>query len=86
MLEFPVPLRRIVASRDVCRDVGRNQPAHDRKGPSWRDIFTANLKRSEEAVRVLEELSKIVAPSQAGGFERLRFRIYELEKQSLRKF
>ena len=87
LLRFPTPLYRIVATRNVKGDVGRKgRRMQDRPRPGWRDIFMANLKRGQEAVRVIEELSKILAPRQAVEFERLRFRLYELEKQSLRKF
>jgi len=44
------------------------------------------LKRAQEASRVLEEFSKMVEPGKAAAFQRIRFRLYELEKESLQKF
>ena len=87
LLRFPVRYARLVASRDSVRDIGKKNLIHDRRSnPGWRDIMTANMKRAQEALRVLEELSKVVSPPGSRAFERLRFHIYELEKRSFRKF
>jgi len=85
-LGFKLPDRALVRARDSKEDVGRAGLIRDKKRPGWKDLLVANLKRAEEACRVLEEFSKMVAPHKAAAFQRIRFRLYELEKQSIQKF
>jgi len=86
LLKFPVTYRRMVRVRDVRRDVGKGSRIQDGKTPpDWEDLMIANLKRCQESTRVLEEVSKAVAPKQSAGFQNIRFRVYELEKSCLRK-
>ena len=86
ILMFPMGYRKLVESRDSVNDVGRLNGIQDKKKSDWQDIMTANLKRAEEALRVLEEISKIVNPPGSLPFLKLRFRMYELEKRSIQKF
>jgi len=84
---FPVSYRRLVASRNSANDVGRNLWLQDgRRRPGWSELLIANQKRAQEGMRVLEEISKIVARKETASLERLRFKLYELEKSSFRKF
>lgn len=85
-LGFRVPDRRLVEARNSREDVGRLSLIRDKKRPGWRDLLLSNLKRAEEAARVLEEFSKMVEPKKTAAFQRIRFRLYELEKETLRKF
>ena len=86
LLGFKVPYRSLVEARDSKEDVGRASLIRDKRYPGWKDLMLSNLKRAQEATRVLEEISKMVEPAQAQAFQRIRFRFYELEKISLRKF
>lgn len=86
LMAFKIADRKLVASRDSAKDVGRKSLIRDKKSPGWKDLFVSNLKRSEEATRVLEEVSKIAAPRKTRLFQAIRFRLYELEKEGLRKF
>ena len=86
LLSYPVSYRKLLEARDSVSDVGRGRILRDRSNTKIRDVFAANLQRAEEAVRVMEEISKIVSPGSAGQFERARFKLYELEKKSFRKF
>jgi len=45
------------------------------------DIFTANIKRAQEALRVLEEYSKLVSPRYGAVYKAIRFKLYDLEKK-----
>lgn len=81
-----IPDRELVAARDSGEDVGRRSLIRDKKNPHWKDLLVSNLKRAEEASRVLEEVSKMTAPKRAATFQKIRFRLYELEKISLQKF
>lgn len=86
VLGFPVPYRKLVRARDSARDVGRTGSIRDLKKPGWRDMMAANLKRGQEASRVLEEFAKVVSPKQSARFQKVRFHIYDLEKDCFRKF
>lgn len=86
MVNFPVPYRKMVATRESNHDVGKRSQITDQKRPEWQDLLTRNLKRAEESLRVLEEVSKMVAPTQSPRFQSLRFKVYGLEKKVLKKF
>jgi thiamine-phosphate pyrophosphorylase len=86
LLGFKVPYRNLVEARNSKEDVGARSLIRDKKRPGWKDLLLSNLKRAQEAARVLEEVSKMVEPKKTPVFQRLRFRLYELEKESLRQF
>ena len=44
-------------------------------------VVQANLRRAQEALRVLEEMGKLIRKDSAEKFKRIRFRIYTLEKE-----
>ena len=83
---FQVSYRQLVEVRNSKEDVGRSGLIRDKKNPGWKDILLSNLKRAEEAARVLEEFSKMAGPKQTPSFQKIRFRLYELEKDCFRKF
>jgi len=69
----------LVCGRDAQSDMGRKIKESARK-----DIFSltaANFRRVQEALRVLEEYSKVLLPSAAKEFKSLRFVAYTLEKR-----
>lgn len=86
LMAFPISYRELLFSRDSVNDLGKNSSIADKKNPKWQDIMAANLKRAQEALRVLEESSKVIAPKKVNALSALRFRVYELEKKSFRKF
>lgn len=86
LLSLPVPYAKIVAARDTAADVGRERSLNDKRKPGAPDIFTANVKRAQEAVRVLEEMARAVFPPKSADFEKLRFSLYDLEKKAVAKF
>lgn len=69
------------AARDSLRDVGSDITTESEyKRASSEQVAQANLKRIQQAVRSLEEYTKIVAPEAALTIERLRYECYTLEK------
>jgi thiamine-phosphate pyrophosphorylase len=69
------------ASRDAMADVGRperNEVVGKRDGIS--DLTAAAFKRLQQAVRSLEEYSKLLEPSADTGFEQIRYDSYSIEK------
>lgn len=79
-------LSRIVkhelASRDSAGDVGREPyTKSEQSRAGLENIFKANIKRAQEAVRCLEEFSKLLKPAYGKAFKSVRFEVYELEKK-----
>lgn len=66
--------------RDAESDVGREPHALEKKRSGLIDLLTANCKRVEESLRVLEEFSKIYE-GWSDIFKKTRFAMYDLEKE-----
>ncbi len=76
-----LPKEKLLRARDSRSDVGR--PAlrgAARQHRNTRDLAAANLKRVQEALRVLEEFSRLGYPAAARVFGSLRFKVYSLEQ------
>jgi thiamine-phosphate pyrophosphorylase len=69
------------AARDTIRDVGTDVTTDQERSrfDAW-DVAAASLKRSEQALRSLEEYGKLVDADFAGRVEAIRYRLYTLEK------
>jgi len=77
----------LVCSRDSRHDVGRGmytKSESDRK--TMKDIITSNIKRAQEAARVLEEVGKLKDLGVSGDrgigkrFKEIRYELYDVEK------
>jgi thiamine-phosphate pyrophosphorylase len=78
------PLRHRAALRDVAGDVGAGLAvASSLPRRSVADLVAANSARAAQALRSLEETAAMVAPETTIGFERLRYRVYDVERRSL---
>ena len=76
---------RTACARDTLNDVGTSigtSAEYQRSSPL--DVVRAAFKRVQEALRTLEEFSKVVDDSAAPHFEQLRYHVYTLEKVVLR--
>jgi thiamine-phosphate pyrophosphorylase len=76
-----LPQPALLAARDTAHDVGteiRTASEYRRETPAA--VATASLKRTEEALRSLEEYSKVIDADLSPRFEQLRYRIYTLDK------
>lgn len=67
--------------RNVEADCGKEFSLLERK-TDLKSVFFANIQRTKESLRVLEEFFKLVDQKAAEKFKRLRFKIYQLEKDS----
>lgn len=75
----------LLSYRDSRKDVGADSMSGlEKKRADMHSIVQANLRRSQEAARVLEEFGKLVNPDSTRSFKRIRFRLYTLEKEILR--
>jgi thiamine-phosphate pyrophosphorylase len=73
-----------LAARDTPCDVGTHiMTATERTRENPRALLTANFKRAAEALRSLEEYSKLFDEWLSGRFEVLRYDVYTLEKLTL---
>lgn len=80
-----LPAGSLLASRDTVQDVGTDistQSEYQRTSPI--DVISAAFKRIQEALRTLEEYSKVVNSSLAPRFEQLRYKLYTAEKAVLK--
>lgn len=79
-----LPRFLLLHARDTPHDVGTTVTA---PGEMYREnpaaIVRINVKRLQEALRSLEEYSKIIDPFLAGALEKMRYRAYSLEKTLL---
>jgi thiamine-phosphate pyrophosphorylase len=72
--------------RDVRGDVGagRSTKSEGRR-KNILDVFSANIKRAEESIRVFEELSKLFDAKFGTKFKKLRFKLYDIEQKAALK-
>jgi thiamine-phosphate pyrophosphorylase len=83
---FVTAEKRLLA-RDVDGDSGRKtREASEKSRRNAGDLFRANLKRSQEALRSLEEFAKVLRRVEAEQFKRLRYAAYRLEMKADKHF
>lgn len=77
--------RRLLAGRRSEHDPGADSfTSSEARREDWYGLLAANLKRAQEAARVLEESSKLLALEVfSRQIKALRFELYELEKRLL---
>lgn len=70
--------------RDAAGDPGNPGQRPDTRGREGaRDVLGANLARAQEALRVLEEHAKLLAPAAAGALSQARYDLYGLGQRLL---
>ena len=79
------PVSELISQRKSDSDVGRLNYRGELNRCSCKDIFFANIQRVKESLRVLEEFSKLLDAKSALGFKQLRYKVYEIEKESFKK-
>jgi thiamine-phosphate pyrophosphorylase len=72
--------KELLSARDVEHDSGRSNPAKPYQG-GIDTLLAANFKRVEEALRVLEEYGRVLAPGAVQKTQALRFQVYSWEKR-----
>jgi thiamine-phosphate pyrophosphorylase len=76
---------KAIKARRALADVGRKlYTEREGRRKNIKDIFQANIKRAEEAVRVLEEFSKLIDPKLGAKFKAVRFKLYGIDKRVLK--
>ena len=80
----PASSKILFATRDVRSDVGRKERRKsEMRRLDYSDIFSANIERAKESLRVLEEFFKLIDKNDSAKFTKLRFKVYEIEKKAL---
>jgi len=73
-------------ARDVKGDVGAGRTTKsESKRSNILDVFTANIKRAQESIRVFEELSKLFDAKLGPKFKKIRFELYDIEQKAALK-
>ena len=75
---------QMLTARDSIKDSGRKAKEQSRQ--NLKNIVTANFKRAQESLRVLEEYSKIIDFNTALKYKALRYEVYTIEKKMLLKY
>ncbi|MCZ6102668.1 thiamine-phosphate pyrophosphorylase [Campylobacter ureolyticus] len=73
-------------SRDANLDVLKKSIDLELQRKDLSSVLTANLKRSQESARVLEEIFKLIDLKLSQVFKNARYELYNLEKEILTKF
>jgi len=64
-------------NRRASSDPGKKRYKTEKR----KDIFSSNLRRCQEACRVLEETSKLIRPEMSANWQDIRFELYILESK-----
>ena len=80
-----MPQADLLAARDVSGDEGKKPSALENKRHDLLDMFSANIERTKESLRVLEEFTKFIDTATSSKFKKLRFEVYAIEKRALPK-
>lgn len=84
--EKKIPGDKLIVSRSVKQDPGADYstPAETKK-KDLAILIRANLRRVQEAMRVLEEVSKLKKGDASKYFKKIRFQTYNLEYDIVRQ-
>jgi len=82
---LPVRSSELAAARNSRGDVGKNPSRLEKSRADELALFLANAERAKEALRVLEEVSKLLDPRASERFKKIRFTVYDIEKRTLPK-
>ncbi|NPA04415.1 MAG: thiamine-phosphate pyrophosphorylase [Epsilonproteobacteria bacterium] len=78
--------KKLLKYRDIKKDVLKESIESEKKRATLEEIMSANIKRSQEASRVLEEAFKLIDSSWSERFKKIRYELYDIEKElSLQK-
>ncbi len=73
----------IIKHRDSLNDILKPSTEDELKRDNLKAVIIANLKRSEESARVLEELYKLISIKTSEEFKNARYLLYNFEKEIL---
>ena len=71
---------KLLEYRDIKKDVLKQSIVTEMQRENLQAIMKANMKRAQEAARVLEEVMKIAQPQSSETFKKIRYELYDIEK------
>lgn len=71
----------LLKSRDSEKDVGKKSSFIEEERQDFKQVLAANMRRTEESLRVLEEFAKVINSQVGRIFKEIRFKVYSLEKE-----
>lgn len=77
--------RMFFTGRDTSADTAKTFSLGPKR-KAFKDVFMANAQRVKEGLRVLEELLKLIDENTSKAARKLRFSLYDLEKESVERF
>jgi thiamine-phosphate pyrophosphorylase len=77
---------KLLKARNSVKDLGRKTDELEMSRSNLAQLFYANIQRSKESLRVLEEFFKIVNKNKVALLKKNRYRVYELEKNAFKKW
>ncbi len=73
----------LLEARESQVDVGRT--IREKSRSSVQAVLASNMRRAQEAIRVLEEYNKVFSPKTSDGFKKVRYRLYIEEKKIFKR-
>ncbi len=73
--------KNLLMYRDIMGDILKETTPSEAKRNSIEELIQANIKRAQEAARVLEEAFKLINPAIAQRFKQIRYELYDIEKE-----
>ena len=76
-----IPQKEFLKFRDAANDVLKLSLKEEQIRLNLDDLQTANIKRTQESARVLEECFKLIDVKISEIFKTVRYELYEIEKE-----
>ena len=76
-----LPLTRIIGSRRSQKDLGRKEKFDSGPKKDQTGLLLTTLSRAKESSRTIEETLKVIEPNLSNRAKKIRFQIYDLEKE-----
>ena len=83
-ITLPIPQKELLQTRDSINDVLKTSTKSEQKRENLESIIIANIKRSQESARVLEEVFKLIDINTSEKFKENRYILYNIEKEILK--
>jgi len=82
-ITLPISQKELLQTRDSINDVLKSSTKSEQKRENLESIIIANIKRSQESARVLEEIFKLIDIKTSEKFKENRYLLYNIEKEIL---
>ena len=79
-INIPINIKELLSARDSINDVLKSSTKSEQTRENLENIIIANIKRSEESARVLEEIFKLIDIQTSEMFKNNRYSLYNIEK------